>query len=161
MNEQMDADQSPTVRQITGRHVLVGFVAAFGVIIAVNLLLAYNAVRTFPGLEVKNSYIASQEFDERRAAQQSLGWHVAASHHAGLLTLSITGQDGTPVEVASLDAVLGRATNVRDDMAPEFTYDGQAYTAPVTLGAGNWNIRMVATAADGTEFRQRVVLIKK
>ena len=44
---------------------------------------------------------------------------------------------------------------------PAFTFDGTAYTAPVTLGDGNWNIRMVAVAADGTEFTQRVVLLKK
>ena len=40
-------------RQFTGKHALAVFVAAFGVIIAVNLVLAYSAVKTFPGLEVK------------------------------------------------------------------------------------------------------------
>ena len=150
-----------TEREITGRHVLFGFVGAFGVIITVNLVLAYNAVRTFPGLEVKNSYVASQEFDARRTAQESLGWHIDASHHAGILTLSITEQDGAPVEVAALDAVLGRATNVQDDVTPDFVFDGRTYTAPLELGAGKWNIRMLATAADGTEFRQRVVRIKR
>ena len=53
-------------RKITGTHVLIGFVTAFGIIIAVNFTLAYNAVATFPGLEVKNTYVASQEFDEKR-----------------------------------------------------------------------------------------------
>ena len=52
-------------RKFTGKHALAVFVGAFGVIIAVNLVLAYNAVKTFPGLEVKNSYVASQEFNER------------------------------------------------------------------------------------------------
>ena len=50
---------------LPAKHALAMFVAAFGVIIAVNLVLAYNAVKTFPGLEVKNSYVASQEFNER------------------------------------------------------------------------------------------------
>lgn len=36
-------------RQFTGKHALAVFVAAFGVIIAVNLVLAYSAVKTFPG----------------------------------------------------------------------------------------------------------------
>ena len=44
------------------------------------------------------------------------------------------------------------------DMSPDFLFDGTAYVAPVELGAGNWNIRMKAQAADGTEFTQRVVL---
>ena len=55
-------------RQIKGWHVLTGFGVAFGVIIAVNLTLAYQAVATFPGLEVKNSYVASQSFDVDREA---------------------------------------------------------------------------------------------
>ncbi|WP_203228046.1 FixH family protein [Roseovarius dicentrarchi] len=147
--------------KITGRHVLIGFVGAFGVIISVNLFLAYSAVSTFPGLEVANSYVASQQFDERRDAQEALGWTVDASHQDGVLTLAITGASGAPVEVAQLDAVLGRATHVRDDMAPDFTYDGTAYTAPVDLAPGNWNIRMEAVAADGTQFQQRVVLRKQ
>ena len=148
-------------RQITGRHVLVGFVAAFGVIIGVNLLLAWNAINTFPGLEVKNSYVASQQFDARREAQEALGWTVSADHDVDTLRLSITDPQGTPVEVQSLQATVGRATHVQDDQEPAFTFDGTAYTAPVELGEGNWIIRMVAVAADGTEFTQRVVLHKK
>lgn len=148
-------------REITGRHVLFGFVAAFGVIIGVNLLLAYSAVSTFPGLEVENSYVASQQFDVRRDAQEALGWTVDASHQGGLLTLSITDDYGTPVEVAELSAILGRATHVRDDTAPDFRFDGTAYVAPVELAPGNWNIRLEAVADDGTEFQQRVVLRKR
>lgn len=149
-----------TQKQITGRHVFWGFAAAFGVIIGVNLLLAYSAVKTFPGLEVKNSYVASQQFDARRDAQEALGWTVRASHGDGLLTLAITDASGQPVRAAKLEAVLGRPTHVKDDSEPVFYFDGQVYSAPVELGDGNWNIRMVALAEDGTEFRQRVVLIK-
>lgn len=145
-------------RQITGKHVFIGFAAAFGLIIAVNILLAYSAVKTFPGLEVKNSYVASQNFDERRAAQQALGWTVRADHGDGQLVLSIADEFGQPVLVKALDAVLGRATHVGDDVKPAFEFDGSAYVAPVELADGNWNIRMTAVADDGTEFTQRVVL---
>jgi nitrogen fixation protein FixH len=148
-------------RQITGKHVLIIFVAAFGIIIGVNLVLAVSAVRTFPGLEVDNSYVASQTFDERRAAQEALGWTVSARHKGGLLILSITDDSGAPVRVAKLDATVGRATHVADDVTPDFRYDGSAYVAPVELGEGNWNIRMEAIAGDGTLFEQRVVLIKE
>ena len=145
-------------RELTGRHVAAIFVAGFGVIIAVNLALAYSAVKTFPGLEVANSYVASQQFDDRRAAQEALGWQVKASARDGEVWLSITDGAGAPVEVAALEATLGRATHVQDDMVPEFVFNGEAYVADVPLGAGNWNIRMVARAADGTEFSQRVIL---
>ncbi|MGX0877222.1 nitrogen fixation protein FixH [Roseovarius sp. MBR-154] len=147
-------------RQITGKHVFIGFAAAFSVIIGVNLVLAFSAVRTFPGLEVKNSYVASQEFNDRKAAQEGLGWTIAADHQGGMLTLGISDEAGQPVEVARLEATVGRATHVQDDQTPEFRFDGSAYVAPVALGDGNWNIRMKAWDEAGTLFQQRVVLHK-
>lgn len=145
-------------REFTGRHAAMVFVGAFAIIISVNLLLAFQAIKTFPGLEVSNSYVASQEFNSRRSAQLALGWSVRADARDGLVILSITDKDGAPVKVAKLAATLGRATHVRDDTKPEFVFDGTAYVAPVDLGAGNWNIRMVARAVNGTEFTQRVIL---
>ncbi|WP_424831578.1 FixH family protein [Ruegeria sp.] len=148
-------------RQFTGKHALAVFVGAFGVIIAVNMVLAYNAVKTFPGLEVKNSYVASQEFNERLQEQQALGWDIRAEITGGLLVLHITDPTGAPVEVAELRAVVGRATHVKDDFSPSFTFDGIAYSTPAALGKGNWNIRLVAKDHDGTEFAQRVPLYVK
>ncbi len=148
-------------RKITGRHVLMIFVAAFGLIIGVNLLLAYSAVSTFPGLEVKNSYVASQEFNERKAAQEALGWTISADHAGGVLTLGITDGNGHPVQAARIEATVGRATHVQEDQTPKFRFDGTAYVAPVDLGDGNWNIRMKAWDSNGTLFQQRVVLHKE
>jgi len=147
-----------TERQFTGRHAAMVFVGAFTVIIGVNIALAVFAIKTFPGLEVKNSYVASQEFDVRRSAQVALGWSVRADARDGLVFLSITDENGQPVQVASLDATLGRATQIKDDVKPDFQFDGTAYVAPVDLASGNWNIRMTARAGDGTEFSQRVIL---
>ncbi len=145
-------------RTFTGWHMLAIFCGCFAVIISVNLALAYSAVKTFPGLETKNSYIASQSFDARRAEQQSLGWEVYAEARGGLLILSIKDSEGQPVQAGSLDAVLGRATHVQDDRSPDFSFDGRAYVARETLAPGNWNIRMKATSLDGVAFEQRVVL---
>ncbi|MEN8892718.1 FixH family protein [Planktotalea arctica] len=145
-------------KPLTGRGVFAIFASAFAVIITVNLTLAYNAVSTFPGLEVKNSYVASQKFDERRTAQEGLGWSVRADASGGIVMLDIRDAQGQPVQVAHLDATVGRATHVKDDIFPEFAFDGSAYVARATLGAGNWNVRMKAIAIDGTEFSQRVIL---
>ncbi|OWU85548.1 FixH protein [Oceanicola sp. 22II-s10i] len=144
--------------RLKGRHVLAGFVGAFGIIIGVNLVLAFSAVRTFPGLEVKNSYVASQTFDMDRAAQEALGWTVYADAADDMVRLSITDRAGEPVRVKTLHAVVGRATHVKEDVEPVFAFNGTVYEAPLHLGDGNWNIRMTAIAEDGTEFKQRVVL---
>ena len=106
-------------RQFTGRHAAIVFVSAFGVIIAANIALAVSAVRTFPGLEVANSYVASQEFDARREAQEALGWRLAAQTGGGLLSLAITDASGAPVKAAELNATVGRPTEMADDFTPE------------------------------------------
>ncbi len=158
---------------ITGPKFFAIISSFFIVIITVNVFLAVSAVKTFPGLEVKNSYVASQTFDADKAAQLALGWTVGAVVHAdGELVLSITdiggnpvevqsvtGIGGNPVEVQSVTGIFGRATNVRDDQTPEFVFDGSVYRAPVTTAAGNWNLRLKAVAQDGTPFQQRIVVI--
>ncbi len=147
--------------QFVGGHALVSFLMFFLPIIAANLLLATNAVSTFPGLVVKNGYIASQEFDKRKAAQVGLGWTVTLAHDAGNLRLAVTDAAGTPIEVASLDATIGRATTQAQDISPTWAFDGAAYVAPVALAPGNWQVRLKAIATDGTLFEQtREIFIK-
>lgn len=148
-------------RVITGRQVFFVTASAFAVIIGVNLTLAYQAVKTFPGLEVKNSYVASQSFDADRKAQLALGWNVSAKVEDDWLRLSIYDEQGKPVRVADLTSTLGRATEIKDDRSPDFAFDGQDYVAAVDLAPGNWNLRMVAIAEDGTKFQQRIVLYVK
>lgn len=143
--------------EIKGWHVLTGFILAFGVIVTVNLTLAFNAVRTFPGLEVKNSYVASQVFDENRDAQLALGWDVSADVTDGLLRLEVL-EDGSAITPEIVEATFGRATSVMQDQVPEFTDRGSAWVAPVEAGPGNWNLRIKMLADDGTLFQQRIVV---
>lgn len=145
------------MKQITGWHVFGLFTLAFGVIISVNMTLAFQAVRTFPGLEVKNSYVASQAFDRQRRAQEALKWQVAAVLEKDQLRLEIR-QDGLPVHADIRRAIFGRATHVGQDQTPVFVYDGQAFTAQVNGGGGNWNLRLTALADDGTLFQQRIIV---
>lgn len=133
------------------------FGLAFGLIIAVNLTLAFQAVRTFPGLEVRNSYVASQTFDDDRDAQLALGWDVSANLADHTLSLVIL-ENGTPIAPVIEQATFGRATNVQFDEVPEFTFDGSAFRASVIAGTGNWNLRLKARASDGTLFQQRIIV---
>lgn len=143
---------------LTGRKVFAATAAAFGVIIGVNALLAMQAVRTFPGLETPNSYVASQRFDAERAAQEALGWDVAALLEGRTLRLTIDGPDGAPARLAGLAATLGRPTHIADDRTPDFRFDGRTWLADVDLGQGLWYLRLEARAPDGTLYRQRLQL---
>ncbi|MCG6883368.1 MAG: FixH family protein [Silicimonas sp.] len=143
--------------EIKGWHVATGFVLAFSIIIGVNLILAVSAVRTFPGLEVKNSYVASQNFEADRAAQDALGWEVSAFVTEGRLHLRIL-DDRTAIAPEIVQATFGRATNVAADQVPVFAFDGQDLVADVDAGPGNWNLRLEARADNGTMFRQRIIV---
>lgn len=145
-------------RVITGRMVLGGFVGAFGLIIAVNVYMAYSAISTFPGLEVPNSYVASQVFDSQRRAQEDLGWRIESGYRDGVLTVGFRDRDGYPVRVDALSAVVARPTHRRDDRIPEFRYETGTFTAPLDLAPGAWNLMVEARAHDGTRFHQKIRL---
>jgi nitrogen fixation protein FixH len=149
--------------ELTGRHVLAITVGAFGVIIAVNLFMAYQAVSTFPGLEVDNSYVASQVFDSNRTAQKALGWELKHSYDSDQkkLFLNFVGADGLPAKLDNLDVLVGRTTEARDDSRPEFVFNGEVWSAPIDLRPGKWMLHVQAHAADGTLFQQRIDLFVK
>ncbi len=144
-------------KELTGRHVLIITLAAFGVIIAVNLVMAFLAVGSFPGLEVKNSYVASQQFDRDRLAQESLGWTAKANYDGQEIVIEIVDAQGAHPILRDFTATIGRPTHKRADVTPEFDVAGGGiYRAPLALEPGVWNIHVQATAADGTTFRQRL-----
>ncbi|PLL14282.1 nitrogen fixation protein FixH [Tabrizicola sp. TH137] len=144
--------------ELTGKHVLGITVGAFGIIIAVNMVMAVQAVRTFPGLEVANGYVASQTFDAERKAQQALGWTAVPEYRDGTLTLALTDAEGLPAAVQSIDVLVGRATASNDDVRPVLTRVSGLWEARLALARGKWMVRVEAVAADGTVFRQRLEL---
>jgi len=157
----MAEDAATSTRgQITGRKVFFFTASAFAVIIAVNVYMATQAIRTFPGLEVKSSYVASQSFDAERKAQAALGWAVAQAYDPALrqISLRITDAAGAPVQLGQLSVLVGRSTVARDDFSPAFAYQGGAYIADAPLDQGKWVLHLQGYAADGTLFRQRLDL---
>jgi nitrogen fixation protein FixH len=146
-------------RELTGRGVLMITLGAFSVIIGVNLVMAYVAIDTFPGLEVRNSYVASQGFNDRQARQRALGWTTEADLTGGQLRLQITDADGSAAAVSSLEVTLGRPTTAREDFVPDLQLVDGVYVADVDVDYGNWNLHIEALAEDGTEFTQRLGLI--
>lgn len=150
--------------ELTGKHVLAIVVSAFSIIIGVNVFMAYSAINTFPGLETDNSYVASQQFDRQKAAQLGLAWDVSADVEGETLKLDIRDAEGEAVEVASIYAIFGRATHVRDDQEPNFSQSSTGtYVADVgALDYGNWNLRVNIQSQDGVAFQQRIPIhIKK
>lgn len=157
------ADTAP--KQFTGRHMLMILIAFFGVVIAVNLLLAYYANSTWSGLVTANGYDASQSFnaDERRArAQQAEGWTTKLSHADGVITLAFTGKSGEPLHNLNIVASVGRPTTDSQDQKLTFSETAPGtYTAPAKLATGIWDV-MTDTTGDGEQnYRKTFEIIVK
>ena len=142
-------------KELTGRKVLMILLAAFGIILAVNMTLLYNAVKTFPGLEVKNSYVASQTFDDRAIAQRSLGWAPEVKYADGQMNLSIFA-NGEFIFPKVIDVRVGRPTHGREDVIPVLLRDTIGYWFNIDLGEGKWFIYVNAETASGEPFAQRL-----
>jgi nitrogen fixation protein FixH len=65
--------------KFTGRHMAIIMVAGFGIVIAVNAVMASLAIGGFHGVVVDNSYVASQKFNgwlDEAEKVRALGWQV-------------------------------------------------------------------------------------
>jgi nitrogen fixation protein FixH len=145
----MTARSAPP-RPFTGRHMLAAMVAFFGVIVAVNLTMAAFAVQSWTGLVVKNSYVASQEFNDRARAgraQAALGWRGELAYADGELHYKVVRDNATTVTLANPEIVLGRPAYEADDttlvLLPE---NGGGFAGTIALGDGQWIVRVSADA---------------
>lgn len=145
---------APDQRRLGGRGVFIIAAIAFLVMLTPNIILAVTAARTFSGVAVDDSYVASQEFDRLKAAQLALGWTVVVEHDANVLRLAITDTMGRPAYPAALSVTIGRPTTTRDDRIILMLETPEGYAGEAPMGPGHWRVEIAATADDGTAFRQ-------
>jgi nitrogen fixation protein FixH len=137
-------------REFTGRHMATIMVAFFAVVIGVNFVMAREAVRTFGGTIVDNSYVSSQAFDswlDAARVQARLGWEMSVELGAGNeFGVRLTAPAG-PIDRAQVRAEfehpLGRAAGRTLTLNPRG--DGR-YAAVVDLPPGRWRVRIIAAA---------------
>jgi len=144
-----------TGKTFSGRQFLMIIAGAFGIVIAANLTLAYFAINSFPGLEVANTYVASQNFDARRKAQEALGWHISLNHDSQGVTFHFRDADGKPVIPETVSLRVGAAANAGWDRDIRIEPWETGFRARLDLPAGNWIAQITATAANGTVFSER------
>src|SRR3546814_332952 len=90
----------PVQKRFTGRHAAMILVAFFGVVIAVNIVMASFALSTFGGTVVDNSYVASQHYNQwlaRADAQDRLGWDTTVGLDADRRVRIAIRKDGRPL----------------------------------------------------------------
>lgn len=151
--------KSKASRTFTGWHMLAIMVAFFGVIIVVNLIMAYNAHQSWSGLVVPNSYVAGQEFNEKSEIgkkQAALEWQVKESYSDGIFSYQIKDKNGEAVDVIGASALFKRPVGDAQDslINLEVTSPGMM-SAPVQLDDGAWIVEINTNA--GLEYPYRDV----
>lgn len=132
-------------RELTGRHVFLIAFCSFGVIVAANMAMLFAATGSFPGLVVKNSYVASQGWNARTAAQAALGWTSVTRYRNGEVHLEIADNQGVPVRGLELSATVGRPSTDAEDRLLVLTETEDGYTASALLDPGLWRVRVRTT----------------
>lgn len=143
---------------------LFAMLAFFGVIIAVNLTMAAFATRSWTGLVVKNSYVASQAFNrelEQAKLQAARGWTGDITYHDGAVVLQLTDKSGQPVVLDTSIVQIGRPAFEQADHRVAMVHQGNGiYHAKDTLDPGIWQVSVRATSSQGDYRLDSRLIIK-
>ncbi|UWF66890.1 MULTISPECIES: FixH family protein [unclassified Brucella] len=156
---------SKTSGTFTGWHMLGIMFMFFGVIIAVNLLMAYNAVHSWSGLVVQNTYVASQEFNDKAKTgkeQAALNWQSKPAYENGVFTWQLADHNGKAVAMTGGTVDFKRPVGDAHDTKVTLTVrEPGILTAPLELGEGAWIMEVNADAGLEDPYRHIIrVLVK-
>ncbi len=145
-------------REFTGFHMLLTICGFFLVVITANLSLAYFAAGSWTGLVVKNSYVASQNFNEHLATaqqQEDRGWASALSYDAGTLSFELHDSAGETIAIDTVTATLQRPVHENEDHNVDLrpTVAG-AFEVFVQIPDGMWVVEIEAQSSQDETYKQ-------
>ncbi|MEP9390182.1 FixH family protein [Mesorhizobium sp. KR9-304] len=141
----------------TGRHMLLTMLAFFGVIVAVNVTMAWFARSSWTGLVVENSYVASQQFNAKMAetrAQTALGWTGRFELQNGTVHYAISDARGDEVMLEAVAVTFRRPVDDREDHTIALARDSHGYATTSAVADGAWIVQIDADAGLPSHYRE-------
>lgn len=166
MNDRDNAtDYTPGGKPFTGRKFLFVMLGFFGVIIAVNSLMAWFAVSNFRGVVVQSSFVASQDFNRdlaRFAEQEARGWRVEAELQGARPKIRLWDAQGAPLSGLAVSVTAMRPIDQREDrmLSLRETAPG-VYEAGQDLRPGQWTLQLVIDGAGPRYATSRPVFVSQ
>ena len=140
---------------ISGRHVLLGLIVFFGVMLVANSMLVYYALDTFSGGDRPDPYRAGLNYNDTIAAaekQDALGWttDIAYDDAKGRLTVRFLDKTQAPVTGLKLGGTVGRGATYREDQKVAFKEISHGvYASDIELAPGQWVVALESRKVEG------------
>jgi nitrogen fixation protein FixH len=135
---------------IKGRHVLLGLIAFFGVMLLANAILLYLAVTTYSGGDTSNAYQKGLHYNatlEAAKLQSERGWRteLAYDDRTRRLILKVLDRTAAPVTGLHVAVSLERPATDRNDRKVALKELGEGiYAAAIDLAPGAWVVAIVS-----------------
>ena len=138
------------------------FVGGMMVVVLVNGVLIFQALTTFTGVTVGQSYDRGRTYNrvlDEAARQDALGWNLRASVDSGQVTITARDRGDAPI-AGVLEAHLLRPLDGERIAFPDATGAGRFVLELPELRAGQWELRGLLTSLAGErhDLRQRFTL---
>jgi nitrogen fixation protein FixH len=139
-------------RRFTGWHMTTILITFFGIVIAVNLVMARYAVSTFGGTVVDNSYVASQNYNRWLAEadkQAKLGWTQKIALDPARRVVISVAKNGAPLDTVTASGIaihpVGQAPSITLRFAPSAS---GSLVSKQSLPAGRWRLHLTLRQGD-------------
>lgn len=161
----IQADTNPHIerggKELKGWHVLLIMLSFFGVMFAVNGVFLFHAITSFPGEDIKKSYVQGLTYNDtlaERAAHADLGWQAEAGVRDGQLVLRLHDAEDQPLSNQLVIGEMRRLATHQDDQVLTFQpkLSGEYIANMERLAAGQWLLRVSVLNANGEDVLFRV-----
>ena len=150
------------IRPLTGHHMAMIFGLFFGVIFAVNIFMTVSAVRSWTGLVVENSYVASQQFNAETALlnkSSAMGILHQLHYKNGTLSLSLKTKYGHATDAKNIQIIIGTSNNGENQTLDLLPSASGEIIANAKLANGIWSGELSAVMNGTEKWKQPIRLI--
>ncbi len=155
--------ENSDTKKFTGKHMLLIMFCFFGVIISVNMGMAYIASKSWTGLVVKSSYVASQHYNDKlidAAQQKKLGLYSDASYGKDTFFFTVKDKNDKALTLNNVTIKLGRPAFEQDDKVLNFkNLQKESLTLPLSLKKGVWAVEIEAETNQKTYRRHLRIFV--
>jgi nitrogen fixation protein FixH len=151
-------------REVTGRTVLVVFIAFFAVVFTVNGIMVRAATSTFGGAETSSSYktgLAFRQETDAARAQDARGWRVQASltrkspEDVMVEAVVRDAAGNAPARLAAVARLAHPADSRRDHTVMLTEESGGRFRGLTELPPGHWDLIIDVTRDGERTFRSK------